>query len=99
MNETTVATEADGVDTTAEAEGDGSRGGRAARTRSTILEACRTLFLDRGYAGTRINNITDACGISRAGFYTYFRDKREVFNIIGETAYHEILQVVNQWDS
>jgi AcrR family transcriptional regulator len=98
MNETT--TEAPGARATGtDSESDGSLGPRAARTRNTILEACRTLFLDRGYAGTRINNITDACGISRAGFYTYFRDKREVFNIIGETAYHEILQIVNQWES
>ncbi|MCW2903679.1 MAG: transcriptional regulator, TetR family [Streptosporangiaceae bacterium] len=102
MNETTVATttEADGAGAAdTETRGDGSLGRRAARTRNAIMEACRTLFLDRGYAGTRINNITDACGISRAGFYTYFRDKREVFNIIGETAYHDILEIVNEWET
>ena len=69
------------------------------RTREAILDASRTLFLERGYAGTRINNITDACGISRAGFYTYFRDKREIFNVLGETTYREILLVVGRWDT
>lgn len=58
-----------------------------------ILDASRALFFDRGYAGTRINNITDARGISRAGFCTYFRDKREVFDLLGATAYREILEV------
>jgi AcrR family transcriptional regulator len=72
-------------------------GDRAIRTREAILEASRKLFLERGYAGTRINNITDACGISRAGFYTYFRDKREVFNTIGEETYKEIVAVVSLW--
>jgi AcrR family transcriptional regulator len=72
-------------------------GERAVRTREAILEASRKLFLERGYAGTRINNITDACGISRAGFYTYFRDKREVFNTIGEETYKEIVAVVSLW--
>jgi TetR/AcrR family transcriptional regulator len=81
------------------AEEDGPLGMRAARTRQAILEAARKLFLERGYAGTRINNITDACDISRAGFYTYFRHKRDVFNLLGEATYHEILGVVGAWDS
>jgi AcrR family transcriptional regulator len=73
---------------------DGSRG---ERTRSAILEASRRLFLERGYAGTPINAITEACGISRAGFYTYFKDKREIFNVLGQNAYHEVLAVIAQW--
>ncbi len=72
--------------------------GRGERTRSAILEASRRLFLERGYAGTPINAITEACGISRAGFYTYFKDKREVFNALGETTYHDVLAVVAKWD-
>ena len=73
-------------------------GWRAARTRAAILEASKKLFLERGYAGTRIHNITDACGISRAGFYTYFRDKKEIFNALGEQSYREILEVVEAWE-
>lgn len=72
--------------------------GRGERTRSAILEASRRLFLERGYGGTPINAITEACGISRAGFYTYFKDKREVFNVLGETAYHDSLAVIAEWD-
>jgi AcrR family transcriptional regulator len=73
-------------------------GGRGERTRAAILDASRTLFLERGYVGTPINAITEACGISRAGFYTYFKDKREVFNVLGETAYHDALAVIDEWD-
>ena len=71
--------------------------GRGERTRSAILSASRRLFLERGYGGTPINAITEACGISRAGFYTYFKDKREVFNVLGETAYHDVLAVIDEW--
>lgn len=71
--------------------------GRGERTRSAILQASRRLFLERGYAGTPINAITKACGISRAGFYTYFRDKREIFNELGENAYREALAVIGEW--
>ena len=73
---------------------DGSRG---ERTRSAILEASCRLFLERGYAGTPINAITQTCGISRAGFYTYFKDKREIFNVLGKNAYREALAVIAQW--
>ena len=77
---------------------DGGLGLRALRTRQTIIDAARQLFLERGYAGTRINNITDACGISRAGFYTYFKDKRAIANVLGESAYADILGVLGEWD-
>lgn len=80
-------------------DADARLGIRATRTREAILDAARKLFLDLGYAGTRINNITDAAAISRAGFYTYFKDKREVFNLIGEASYRDILDVVSQWDA
>src|SRR6201992_2231389 len=70
---------------------------RGERTRSAILQASRRLFLERGYAGTPINAITEACGISRAGFYTYFKDKREIFNVLGKNAYREALAVIAEW--
>jgi len=44
-----------------------------------------------------INAITEACGISRAGFYTYFKDKREIFNVLGKNAYHDALAVIAEW--
>ncbi|MCW2829397.1 MAG: transcriptional regulator, TetR family [Aeromicrobium sp.] len=78
---------------------DGALGSRAIRTRTAILEASQRLFLERGYAGTRINNITDACGISRAGFYTYFKDKHEVVVVLGHTVYEEVLAVIGRWDT
>lgn len=78
----------------AERELDATRG---ERTRSAILSASRRLFLESGYAGTPINAITAACGISRAGFYTYFKDKREIFNVLGKNAYREALAVIAEW--
>jgi AcrR family transcriptional regulator len=84
--------------TSAAGTGDLVDASRGERTRSAILEASQRLFLERGYAGTPINAITEACGISRAGFYTYFKDKHEVFNVLGQTAYHDVLAVIAEWD-
>ncbi|BBZ14828.1 TetR/AcrR family transcriptional regulator [Mycobacterium branderi] len=77
--------------------GDALEIGRGERTRAQILEASRRIFLERGYAGTPINAITEACGISRAGFYTYFKDKHDVFNALGQNAYHDQLAVIARW--
>jgi AcrR family transcriptional regulator len=95
---TVRAATSDTVDSADDADADAQLGWRAARTRAAILSAAKKLFLELGYAGTRINNITDACGISRAGFYTYFRDKREIFNTLGEATYHELIAVIGEWD-
>jgi AcrR family transcriptional regulator len=73
-------------------------GPRAARTRDKILAASRELFLKHGYAGTRIAQITAECSISRAGFYTYFRDKEEIFNALGVAAYRAVLDAIAEWD-
>ncbi|MGX1809140.1 TetR/AcrR family transcriptional regulator [Nocardia sp. NPDC055321] len=75
-----------------------ARPSRADRTRAAILDATRTLFLERGYAGTTVNAITEACGISRAGFYTYFKDKREVFRLLGDRAYRDLRAVLALWE-
>jgi AcrR family transcriptional regulator len=81
------------------ASADAVEAGRGERTRALILEASRQLFLERGYAGTPINAITEACGISRAGFYTYFKDKQEVFTVLGESAYHDVMAVLSRLDN
>src|ERR1700742_3948068 len=73
-------------------------GPRAARTRDKILAASRELFLKHGYAGTRIGQITAECGISRAGFYTYFRDKQEIFSALGVAAYRAAQNVIYALD-
>jgi AcrR family transcriptional regulator len=95
----TETTPTDGTAQPADAGAEAPFGPRAARTREAIVAATRALFLERGYAGTRIANITDACGISRAGFYTYFKDKREIFDVLGKSAYREVLEVVGEWDA
>jgi AcrR family transcriptional regulator len=49
------------------------------RTRGLLLRAGRKVLEDRGYNATRINDITDAAGVSVGTFYTYFDSKEELF--------------------
>ena len=60
--------------------------GRAASydtQREDILGRAAELFAQRGYAGTSMNDVARACGISKPALYHYVRDKSE---LLGEIA-------------
>ncbi|MGO9099226.1 MAG: TetR/AcrR family transcriptional regulator [Mycobacterium sp.] len=69
---------------------------KALQTKQLILDNARTLFLERGYAGTRIEHITNACGLSRGAFYAYFGSKLEVFIALGTTTYKRQIAVIGR---
>jgi AcrR family transcriptional regulator len=69
-------------------------GPRANRTITTILDATRQIFLVRGYAGTTIDEITRAAGVSRGSFYTYFPSKRDVLLALGANSLNAGKQAV-----
>ena len=46
--------------------------------RETILARAAELFANQGYTATAMNDIAAACGVSKAGLYHYYRDKREL---------------------
>jgi AcrR family transcriptional regulator len=54
----------------------GNARGRASRAR--LLDAAAVCFGERGYAATRIGDITTEAGMSAAGFYRHFPDKETV---------------------
>lgn len=53
--------------------------------RSKILDAAATLFAAQGYAGSRMEEIATACGVSKSMLYHYFYKKEDVlFEILQE---------------
>ena len=52
---------------------------RKARTRSEILDHAARLFRLRGYAGTNIDDVMQAAGLTRGAFYAHFASKDELF--------------------
>jgi len=69
-------------------------GPRAERTRALLLDTARAVFLERGYGGTRVDDIADAAATSRATFYTYFPSKRDVFLAAGRESAAEAERIV-----
>ena len=58
---------------------------RAGKTRNAILEAAEELFAERGFEGTRLEDIAGRVGIRRASIVYYFRDKRELYGAVIES--------------
>src|SRR5712671_2671937 len=57
---------------------------RKARTRAEILDHAGRLFRLRGHAGTNIDDVMLAAGLTRGTFYAHFKSKDELFaEVIG----------------
>lgn len=68
-------------DDTAGADRPGSRipDGREPSTRDKLLLAAKTVFTERGWALSTVDEIVKLAGVSRGSFYVYFDNKRDVF--------------------
>ena len=55
---------------------------RAERTRASILVAAETLFAERGFAETRLEDVAAAVGIRRASIVYYFADKPALYDAV-----------------
>ncbi|QDQ99463.1 TetR/AcrR family transcriptional regulator [Tomitella fengzijianii] len=64
---------------------------RGARTRAALITAARTVFERSGYLDTRLTDITREAHCSTGSFYTYFKNKEEVFAAVLEQAQDEML--------
>ena len=51
---------------------------QAEQTRSTIVSHAQRLFRERGFEAVTIEEITDAAGVARGSFYTYFKNKSDI---------------------
>lgn len=55
---------------------------RVVRTRAAVREAARTLFLQQGYAGTTMDEIAEAAGLTKRTLYNNYADKDALFTEI-----------------
>lgn len=55
---------------------------RVLRSRAAAIEAGTRLFLERGYAGTTMDDIARAAGLSKRTLYNHYADKEALFTEI-----------------
>lgn len=67
------------------------------KTREKLIEVARQLFLKKGVENTTMNDIAAASEKGRRTIYTYFKNKREIYNAVieqqSEMIVHELRNV------
>lgn len=62
--------------------------------RELILDAARTLFLEKGYHQTSIRNIAEKIEYSPGTIYLYFKEKDEIFHALHEEGFRKLTSVM-----
>ena len=62
--------------------------------RVMILASAAALFARGGYPGTSMNQVAEACGLSKATLYHYYRDKYELLVNIAEEHVNRLQGIV-----
>lgn len=62
------------------------KAGLMARKRAQIVAAARQAFLDEGYAGSSVNRIAAAAGVSIKTLYRHFESKDDLFSAVMQAA-------------
>jgi TetR/AcrR family transcriptional regulator len=65
-------------------------------TREEILAAAARLFARQGYPGTSMNEVAEACAVSKPTLYHYVRDKHELLMQICESHVQSLAALVEQ---
>ena len=61
--------------------------GKRARTRQRLIAVANALFLERGVAGTSLQDIADRAGVTKGAIYSSFQNKEAlVAEVVGATA-------------
>lgn len=64
--------------------------------RELILERAAMLFARGGYPGTSMNEVAQACGLSKATLYHYFRDKYDLLVSIADGHVSRLQSIVGE---
>jgi AcrR family transcriptional regulator len=60
-------------------KGRGASGQGSTERRQQLLVAARSLFAEKGYHETTVDDITRAADVAKGTFYLYFSEKREIY--------------------
>lgn len=60
-------------------------------TEELIIEAAKKVFVKRGLAGARMQEIADEAGINKAMLHYYYRSKDKLFEIVFNEAFSKVI--------
>jgi AcrR family transcriptional regulator len=74
-----------------------TRKAQAEQTRAALIEAAGRLFVERGFLGTKITDITAAAGRATGSFYDHFTDKDDLLRAMLAGLNAEVDGEVSGW--
>jgi AcrR family transcriptional regulator len=72
------------------------RARRAAETREKLFRAALGLFIQRGFAATTVEQITDAADVGKGTFFNYFPSKEHVLAAFGDLQIGKLQALVSE---
>ena len=63
----------------------------ARETRKKLVDAAKRIISEKGLSNTSVDEITEACGVAKGTFYTYFKRKEDIVFEISGDMFGEIL--------
>ena len=66
------------------------------KTREKLIEIARQLFAKKGIENTTMHDIAAASDKGRRTIYTYFRNKRDIYNAVVKTESEKIVEKLPQ---
>jgi AcrR family transcriptional regulator len=63
-------------------------------TRRALLDTARQLFAEKGFAGTRTEDVVQRAGLTRGALYHHFRDKEDLFRAVHDEVADEVVQLL-----
>jgi len=85
---------ADVPDGAAVPEAVGRRAAHVRDTRRALLDAARELFAEKGFGGTKTEDLVQRAGLTRGALYHHFRDKEDLFRAVHDEVADEVVQLL-----
>lgn len=76
----------------------GTRQESALATRKKLIETSNRLISEKGFDAVSVEDITNACGVAKGTFYTYFKRKEDVVQELSFVKFSEIADHVREMD-
>ena len=67
-----------------------------AERRAQIMRAARSLFVERGFPSTRMEDVAKRARLSKGAVYFYFRSKAELFNALVEDEHQNTIRFLEE---
>lgn len=66
--------------------------------RTQIVQAARTICLEKGFSKIMISDIAEHVGMTRSLFYHYFQDKNQVADAVLDDVINEVIARLEEWN-